>query len=580
MKETVEADLPPYFSHIVQTLVRNYCPDYAEDVSAELWQLLAAIDDGAFCVKLAENSRLLALLPQLGALVATTFLHSSAPLMLDEGFLYLHRTYSLQEELKQLVQSQLIARTGATAFWTRVDEMQLDALIVAQELPYVATAELKRALSIAINSDVLILSGGPGVGKTYSLAVLLRALQTQQHRLGKVSLEVLLLAPTGRAVARMSEAIALHTGAQSYEGQTLHKALGYNPIKGSFARGQENPLVADVIVVDESSMIDAYLFCQLLQALPARSKVILVGDADQLPSVDIGAMFWSLVVDRTRAGHKLADNIVFLTTTYRSSTQILTLALAFLKGDSEGVLKQLQTAKPDSLVRWVPEMEPEALYRFIGQKYGLKPLALFAVYEGGSLTASQQRILDAYFAYFDDFVVLTPINQGAYGVAGINEGVMRLLKMSPHTHGQPLLLTANSSALGLSNGDRGVLVSFGEVLYAVFKQNGAYRLHLPSQLSRYESAFAITVHKSQGSEYSRVLLVMAPSSERVLNGRLTYTALTRAKNEVTLCAATHEIVQATKVMPERTVRLGKVLCPPNAEKPQGLLTKGAQLGLF
>jgi exodeoxyribonuclease V alpha subunit len=296
-----------------------------------------------------------------------------------------------------------------------------------------------------------------------------------------------------------------------------------------------------------------------------------------LPSVDIGAMFWSLVVDRAQDGHRLAKNIVFLTTTYRSNNEILTLAQAFLRGDKGRVLSQLRSLGSSSSVRWLPLFEAEELYRLIVQSYGLKPLPPLVAYEGGALTENQQIILDEYFTFFDNFVVLTPINQGAFGVQGINTGVMRLLGMANHAHGQPILLTTNSSALGLSNGDRGVLVLFGTVLYAVFKQNGAYALYLPSQLSRYESAFAITVHKSQGSEYSRVLLVMDESSERVLNGRLTYTALTRAKNGVVICAAMSEILRATDVMPERTVRLGEVLCPA---KLMVLPKKGSQLGLF
>ncbi len=577
----MQDELPVYFKSLVQTLVENYCPQHSDNVIPELWQLLSAIDRGSFCIKIDKTNPIQQLLPQLTALVSMASKLSPAPLVYDDGFLYLHRTYSLQEELKLLVKKQLIARTQPTTFWDQVSSGELEVLIEALALRYPAGDELKRALHITLNSDVLILSGGPGVGKTYSVAVLLQALQAKQQKTSaEQELNVLLLAPTGRAVARMGEAIASHAAGRVYEGQTLHKVLGYNPIKGSFTRGKDNPLEADVIVVDESSMIDAYLFCQLLRALPFKCKLILVGDADQLPSVDIGALFWSLVVDRDKKGHKLAPNIVFLTTTYRSNTEILELALAFLRGDTLKVLATLQTLKAAKAVRWLPAFTPDELYRLIVNSYGLKPLASFKAHAGAGVSPVEQAILDEYFAFFDNFVVLTPINQGVYGVQGINQGVMRLLDMENHAHGLPILLTANISTLGLSNGDRGVLVFFGTVLYAVFKQNGVYRLHLPSQLSRYESAFAITVHKSQGSEYSRVLLVMAESSERVLNGRLTYTALTRAKTGVVICAAMSEVVRAAQGMPERMVRLGEVLCPPPLMMKPMVPRKGSQLGLF
>ncbi len=422
------------------------------------------------------------------------------------------------------------------------------------------------AAAVAVLRKLSVLSGGPGTGKTRTVVRVVALLLELAHARGQ-SLRIALLAPTGKAAARLIESVRdarthLPCDERVLQGipeqaSTLHRAL--LPLRASSHHGPAQQLAADVIVVDEASMVDLGLMTRLLESAPTRARIILLGDADQLASVEAGAILGDIchptagrslspalamcvreaasesVPEHTAkvAESPMADSIVRLDHSHRSKGEGLTeLAVAIRSGRAHEVLDVLGEAKYTGAARvdlpgggrW-----PEALTAAVLERYG---------------SLSEARSDHERLVWFDRFRILCAHRRGPYGVESINNRVERtlseagLLELAGTWYaGRPVMVLRNDYQLGLYNGDVGFIGTVGESdeLRAVFPGSGEQlRSFAPSRLPAHETVFAMTVHKSQGSEFDEVAVLLPDHISPLLSRELLYTAVSRARWKVTV----------------------------------------------
>jgi len=409
-----------------------------------------------------------------------------------------------------------------------------------------------------------LITGGPGTGKTYTAALILALLFFENPEL-----RVAIAAPTGKAAARLGESILKSAATLPEEARgaapllekvaktpaTLHRLLGWNPGKGELGRHRARPLACDVLVVDEVSMIDGNLWLAALDALPAGARLIALGDPGQLESVAPGRVLGSLI-EASAAGSPLSPCLVELVKNHRfaDGSAIANAAAAVRKNDAASFLALCASSRPDFVHGEVEELEPLLADRLP---------ALRALAEAGDPAAA----LDA----LGRFRILCAVNKGPWGVEGLNRRVhKRLARECNGPFAKPILVTVNDPASGLFNGDLGVLLPAkgGAAPQAVFGSVDEPRLFAEARLPEHEDAWAMTVHRAQGSEYDEVFLVL-PKVEaleeggeegnvaRLLIPELLYTAITRAKRKVTLVADEGVLKKACEARPPRVTGLGR-----------------------
>ena len=444
-----------------------------------------------------------------------------------------------------------------------------------------ARDEQREAARTAATRRLCVISGGPGTGKTSTVVKILALLVGQRARLGLRPPRVLLLAPTGKAAMRLTEAIRRAKtglacteevrGAIPEEASTIHRALGSVGGSGTrFRHDAEHPLRADVVLVDEASMVDLALMTRLVAAVPHDARLILLGDKDQLASVEAGAVLGELcgrAADRVpgpslapRAA-ALASSIVELNRSYRyrPGSGIEALARAINHGDAARALEILA----DPALGDVERSDPEPAVA-VSERLRADALAGCRAYLAPVLPADRLRALEG-------FRILCAHRQGPHGVAGANieiEGLLaeaRLIdrRIGPTYAGRPIMVTRNDYQLQLFNGDVGTIVKHGEKQLAFFvAPGGEQRLLSPARLPPHETVFAMTVHKSQGSEFDRVAVLLGDRSSPLLTRELLYTAVTRARESVTLYATQAVLEEAIARRTERGSGLRDALWGP------------------
>lgn len=537
-------------------------------------------------------------LHQLVGKEATDFV----PLIQKDGWLYFQR--ALQDE--EALRAGYELRFGEEPAPGPAEITRLKAILtgVLQASPLqngktiVLNEEQQLALGLALLKRFLVVTGGPGTGKTSIVLALLRCMV----RGGTPAERIALAAPTGRAAQRMTESmrtglsrLPLQTGAeatlQGLEGQTLHRLLGYSPGRNSFTFHQGNPLDLDVLIVDEVSMIDATLMASVLDAVPAHTRLIFLGDVHQLPSVEAGAVLADLVPVGTNPGYTehtlilldqilgtnvsarelnrssslLADRVVRLTRDYRSHPQIGEVARLVNTYEElrEKELLNLLTAddttctlQSDALsgAAWHQEINQWAQRHYLSQAYR-QAIQNCVVQPGGLVpeTAELKAVLDQ----LNLARILTVVHDGARGCSGINNRIAEYLRPQlargekrKYFAGTPLMVTRNDYALQLFNGDTGILLPDTEGGQQVAFPRGQEVLLVPvANLPEHVPAFAITVHKSQGSEYEHVMLVLPAAAEnnrtqRLLTREIVYTAITRARESVQINSSREVLLAA------------------------------------
>jgi exodeoxyribonuclease V alpha subunit len=473
---------------------------------------------------------------------------SALPLILDvSGRLYFNRFRRYEEEVADFL------RGGAVAPVDPVDRKTLDAGLARLYVPEGGTMpdRQREAAEKAVLKRVSVVSGGPGTGKTTTVVKMLALLLEQA---GEKPLDIALAAPTGKGAARMKQSVAESVASASLdvdprvrdriprEASTIHRLLGAG-FGGRFSRGPENPLPYDVVVVDEASMIDLPMMARLVAAMPRDSRLILLGDKDQLASVEAGTVF----ADICEAAGTFSECISVLTRNYRfgDESPIALLSSAIRAGKGEEALERLRSGGGD-VIEWedLPPT-PEEMERF------LRPRVL-----AGFSPFLKEGTAEKAFEAFGQFRILSAHREGTYGVSGLNELAEKILSRerlihrdgSAHYPGRPILILRNDRALRLSNGDTGIVLRdpsdgrtkafFPPAEEKHAKKGGEpkseFRTILLPRLPKHETAWATTVHKSQGAEFGEVLLFLGRSESGLVTRELLYTAVTRARSRVTV----------------------------------------------
>ncbi|MCP5169609.1 MAG: exodeoxyribonuclease V subunit alpha [Hahellaceae bacterium] len=471
------------------------------------------------------------------------------PLVLDGERLYLRRYWQFETEVA-LALSQRQRRVGQVALERR--NALLQRLFPELTQANVAPDWQRQAVDNALTRDFSVITGGPGTGKTTTVTKLLYALGDLHRHDPDKSLStpwcIRMAAPTGKAAQRLVESIRNSKQALSAQGfdaeilalipeqaATVHRLLGVIPESLQFRHHETNPLHVDVLLVDEVSMVDLPLMARLLRALPPKARLILLGDADQLPSVAAGSLLAELA--RPRQGHDPAY-LSRLVHSYRFSDEgaIGQLAKAVIQGRANAAWKI--ASQPADLFGQVTLADCRTRFDdWIGQ------IAL----EHYRPVIEASDIQTAFHA-LSRFRLLCSHRAGTHGVEAINfrieqhmvaQGIIH--PVGPHYAGRPVMVTENHYPLGLYNGDIGLLWYHQQRLMAAFPgnegdhENGIRWLHL-AQLPRIETVYAMTIHKTQGSEYENIALVLPDEDSPLLSRELLYTGITRAKKHATLWA--------------------------------------------
>ena len=574
--------------------------------------LCTALDKGDVCLPLARLSGQRPwpdngfCLPNLGdwqtRLEASALVGSDGdftPLILEQGRLYLARYQAYERQLAE----QLLQRAADRPV---VDEAQLSESLTRLFAFNAQQPDWQRlAAAQAVRRRLAVISGGPGTGKTTTVVRLLAALLEQGGE--DAALAIGLAAPTGKAAARMAEAIRnakaelpvseAIKAALPDEARTLHRLLGSRGDSPQVRHHAVNPLALDVLVVDEASMVDLALMAKLLDALPPNARLILLGDKDQLCAVEAGAVFAELCAGRGfdaqaaselqritgqqvpvgQPTSQLGDAVVLLTHSHRfaGDSGIGELARRINGGDVSGTLNLLKEARSD--LAWNAEPTPADLLERLDRGYA----PFIAAAKSGDPAAT--------FAAFNAFRALCAQREGAWGVAGINEALEARIKRRSQVPsrerwyvGRPVMVRQNDYALGLFNGDIGICLHTEYGLRVYFEGGGSgedgYRPFAPARLPSHDSAFAMTVHKSQGSEFSEVLLALPEQPSPLLSRSLFYTGITRAKHRVEIWGLPARLSEAVATRAERAAGLAErlqqasLLRPPaHSDNPVGQL---------
>ena len=438
-----------------------------------------------------------------------------------------------------------VARRLKTLIESTKQPLQLDvekAIEWVQGINHIELAETqKQAIKKAITGKVLVLTGGPGTGKTTLVNSLVRILEKKGQR-------ILLASPTGRAAKRLSEV----TGK---EAKTIHRLLEFSPKEGGFKRNEDNPLDADLVVIDEASMVDTILMNNLLKAVPVISTLLLVGDVDQLPSVGPGNVLKDIIASG-------CVETVILTEIFRQAQESLIIVNAHRVNRGEfPQLKPQQGQRSDFY--YIEKNTPEEVLAVIKELCG-------------------KRLPNAFhLSPLDDIQVMTPMHRGTVGVSNLNAELQRLLNPEGKviTRGGRLfrandkvMQTKNNYEKDVFNGDIGriVTIDFDEQEVQVKFDDRLVNYEL-SDLDDLVLAYAISIHKSQGAEYPVVVVPLLSQHYIMLQRNLLYTAITRAKRLVVLVGSKSAIaitVRNNKVQRRYTNLAGRLSTEVYSPKPE------------
>ncbi len=622
--------------------------------------LFTSLAEGSVCLKLTQESLKMKLAPLCGgktaawskAIIGTigtypSLIHvsdESTPALFEDPheafkplilviagggqFLYFHKYYTAEKAASDALsallsrESRFQAEPGSLA--SSLKEVLHERPVRLNGAPALLNSGQKLGVVLPAMKNFVVISGGPGTGKTFIVLTLLRV----AVRLGVAPDRIRIAAPTGRAAQKLTDSIQRGIASISerdirddslalLQGATLHRLLRYSPSRDDYLHNSYNPVPADLIVIDEASMIDIVLMGRLFEALDEGACLVMLGDRNQLPSIEAGAVMADLITnDRsmffsspaaetvrkifpdadpvttaelhrdTGGPHSLTDRVVLLQESYRSEESIKAIA--------EGINRQDQTIL-DRIPEWdrresLPKQgvwltnPPTGGETGICELRGLLSSWAARHYESVQVDGTSYRSLideisesglntedpttvgsiKKILARLDEARILSPLRSGLSGTAGINGYLMEKLGWSFDRSGRgsvfsgaPVIITKNDYDKELFNGDVGVVLKdSGGRYFGAFARMDGIKLYPVESLPPFEPSFAITVHKSQGSEYGSVLLVIPEGApERLLTTEILYTALTRAKKLVVIHATRPLLLQTIRNRTERVSRI-------------------------
>lgn len=495
--------------------------------------------------------------------VSLTSENRLSPLLLSGDYLYFQRMWQYEQCV-----AHFFSNTSAISCQNQHIQSVLDGLFpISDEIDW-----QKIAAAVAVTSRVSIISGGPGTGKTTTVARILAALIKLETR-NEHQLIIELAAPTGKAAARLTESLGNAMKEMPLtdrereilpnQAKTLHRLLGAQPESQQFRFNRNNLLSLDILIIDEASMVDLPMMAKLIEALPEHAKLIFLGDKDQLASVEAGAVLGDICqfadigysVERAKQlaeitgysldeyssteGPVIRDSLCLLRKSYRFSAQsgIGQLAFAVNEGNATRAQKLLNQGLVD-VHNYVQETADD---------YVKILLDASTCYEDYLLAVKANKTPEEILSKFNQYRLLTALREGPFGVVGLNEKLEKLLHrqglinrpynpLNRHYAGRPIMISRNDSPLGLFNGDIGIILPDEEgALRAYFQfPDGSIRGVQPNRLPSHETAYVMTVHKSQGSEFAHTAFVLPQLYSPVITRELVYTAITRAKKELSL----------------------------------------------
>jgi len=623
-----------------------------------LMALFSALAEGSVCLKLSPESLQMKLKPlcggTTGAMVRAilgsigtyaSLVHvrdeSSPALFEDTGeafkplvlvkagedqFLYFHKYHaaerSTREALSALLSRESGFRVDPEALSRSLNEVLHEKPVCLKGAPVLLNDGQKLGVVLPALKNFVLISGGPGTGKTFIVLSLLRI----AVRLGVKPDRIRIAAPTGRAAQKLTDSIqrgiASIAGGDRrdrslacLQGETLHRLLRYSPSRNDYLHDVNNPVPADLVVIDEASMIDIVLLGRLFEALDEKACLVMLGDRNQLPSVEAGAVLADLIPgdhamsfspsmaaavrrlfpdadypvpreERRGEAPGLTDRVVILHESYRSEERIKAIAEGINRQDPSvlDLIPEWDRKGPlPACGVWLASPEPggengirdlrHILSSWAARHYtsdregGGSYRSLIGGISGSDLNPEDPSTAGAIreiLARLDEARILSPLRGGLSGTTGINAYLMEKLGdiFDPSGRdsvfsGAPVIITENDYDKGLFNGEVGVILKGAGGRYSgAFARMDGIRLFPVESLPAFEPSFAITVHKSQGSEYGSVFLALPDGTpERLLTTEILYTGLTRAKKLVVIHAPRRLLLQAIQSRTQRTSRM-------------------------
>ena len=537
-------------------LVNNISESNRSTAHDLIVQLLEANEKGDSCIEVSPD-----MVEPLEGLLSTEQLNK--PFIFDGVGLYLNRHYTLE-----LVLAAQIKKLLSVPPTTTIDSSAYDHLL--------SDEHQVNALRIALSKNLSIITGGPGTGKTYTLARIITSLDNALK-----TPRIAMAAPTGKAAQRMQEALQgafldnslieqnlISENVKKIVPVTLHRLLGIGQT-GQPLYNNQKKLPFDIIVIDEVSMLDLQLATMFFDAVPTHAKVILLGDANQLASVDVGYVLADLLNTNL-----LKENIVNLVKSRRFSDDAMIGKVAkYIQQDHTGLA-------PTSLISEFEKIVPPSqIAHIVPESIGVDTVQMQYL-ENDKLTSHLEALYLGYsqfinsllsyrtpdqvsdvIAAFDQYRILTSTRHGGLGVNSINSYIENKInvqlfgrnKVSDWYLGRPVMITVNNYQLGLSNGDIGVCFNHRT-------ESGQFEVYFPSSQkwisanrlpSTIETAFALTIHKSQGSEFNHVAVILDDGTEKMLSQELIYTGITRAKKIVSILTTPQNLAKAITTKTKR-----------------------------